>query len=45
VLFPLLPLLIRHGLGFWSSLCLSILATAGAYLLMLPLLRRMGVGV
>ncbi|WP_281802123.1 DUF3147 family protein [Methylocystis echinoides] len=45
VLFPLLPLLIRYGLGFWTSLSLSILATAGAYLLMLPLLRRMGVGL
>ncbi len=43
VLFPVLPLLIRYGLGFWTSLCLSIVATAGAYLLMLPLLRRMGV--
>jgi hypothetical protein len=43
VLFPMLPLLVRYGLGFWTSLCLSIFATAGAYLLMLPLLRRMGV--
>lgn len=45
VLFPLLPLLVRHGLGFWTSLGLSILATAGAYLMMLPLLRRLGVGL
>lgn len=45
VLFPMLPLLIRYGFGFWTSLCLSMAATASAYLLMLPLLRRMGVGV
>lgn len=44
-LFPMLPLLIRYGLGFWTSLGLSVGTTAGAYLLMLPLLRRMGVGL
>lgn len=43
VLFPLLPFLIRHGVSFWFSLGVSVAATAGAYLLMLPLLRRMGV--
>jgi len=41
----MLPLLVRYGLGFWASLCLSIATTAGAYLLMLPILRRMGVSV
>lgn len=45
LLFLLLPLLLRHGLGFWVSLGLSSLATAGAYLALLPLLRRMGVGL
>jgi hypothetical protein len=45
VLFPVLPLLIRYGLGFWTSLCLSIAATAGAYLVLLPFLRRMGVEI
>jgi hypothetical protein len=45
VLFPLLPFLLRHGLGFWVSLGLSVAGTAGAYLLILPLLRRLGVGL
>ncbi|MEK4033816.1 DUF3147 family protein [Methylocystis sp. IM3] len=45
VLFPALPLLIRYGFGFWASLGLSIGATAGAYLMMVPVLRRMGVGI
>lgn len=45
VLFPLLPLLLRYGFGFWTSLCAAIGGTAGAYLLMLPILRRFGVGL
>jgi hypothetical protein len=45
VLFPLLPFLLRQGLGFWASLAAAMGATAGAYLVMLPLLRRFGVGV
>ncbi len=45
LLFPLLPLLIRYGLGFWAALAASVGATAGAYLLMVPLLRRMGVNL
>ncbi|HUW35888.1 MAG TPA: DUF3147 family protein [Rhodocyclaceae bacterium] len=45
LLFLLLPLLLRHGLDFWASLGLSSAATAGAYLALLPLLRRMGVGL
>lgn len=45
VLFPLLPFLLKQGLGFWASLAAAMGATAGAYLLMLPLLRRFGVGV
>ncbi len=43
VLFLLLPLLIRNGLGFWLSLALSAVATAACYALMLPLLRKFGV--
>jgi hypothetical protein len=40
VLFLLLPVLIRAGLGFWLSLTLSIGATVASYGLMLWLLER-----
>jgi hypothetical protein len=43
VLFLLLPLLIRQGLGFWLSLAVSVAATAACYLAMLPVLRKFGV--
>ena len=43
VLFLLLPLLIKQGLGFWSSLAISVAATSVCYLAMLPLLRKFGV--
>lgn len=43
VLFVLLPVLLRQGLNFWLSLGLSAAATAGCYLALLPLLRRLGV--
>ncbi len=43
VLFLLLPLLIRQGLGFWLSLAISVAATAACYLAMLPVLRKFGV--
>ncbi len=43
VLFLLLPLLIRQGLGFWLSLATSIAATSACYLAMLPVLRKFGV--
>jgi hypothetical protein len=45
LLFPLLPFLLRQGFGFWASLALSVVATAGAYLAMLFILRRLGVDV
>lgn len=45
LLFLLLPLLLRHGLNFWVSLALSTGATAGCYVALLPLLRRMGVSL
>ncbi len=45
VLFLLLPVLLRHGLGFWWSLTGAALATVVSYLVMLPLLRWMGVGL
>lgn len=43
LLFLLLPLMLRQGWNFWLSLALSMAATAGFYLALLPLLRRMGV--
>jgi hypothetical protein len=42
-LFLVLPLLLRHGLGFWSSLGLAVGASLLCYLALLPLLRRFGV--
>jgi hypothetical protein len=45
VLFLLLPLLLKYGLNFWLSLGLSVTVTAGCYVALLPLLRRMGVGL
>ncbi len=43
VLFLLLPLLIRQGMSFWMSLTISVAATVGCYLVMLPVLRKFGV--
>ena len=43
ILFLLLPILIKQGMGFWSSLAISIVATIVCYLLMLPALRKFGV--
>ncbi|UCV14317.1 DUF3147 family protein [Quatrionicoccus australiensis] len=45
LLFLLLPVLLKHGIDFWLSLGLSVTATTGCYLLLLPLLRRIGVGL
>ena len=43
ILFLLLPLLIKQGVGFWLSLAISVAATAACYLAMLPVLRKFGV--
>jgi hypothetical protein len=43
LLFLLLPFLLKQGWSFWPSLGLSIVATVGCYLALLPLLRRFGV--
>lgn len=43
ILFLVLPLLIRLGVGFWLSLAGSISATALCYFALLPLLRKFGV--
>jgi hypothetical protein len=41
--FLFFPVLIKQGLGFWFSLGLSATATITGYLLLLPMLRRLGV--
>ncbi len=43
LLFLLLPILLKHGLGFWFSLSLSVAATIGCYVMFIFLLRQMGV--
>ena len=43
LLFVLLPVLLRHGWGFWASLALSCGATALAYLAMIRLLAAFGI--
>jgi hypothetical protein len=43
LLFVLLPLLLRSGVGFWLSLAVSSAATAMAYLGMIRLLAMFGV--
>jgi hypothetical protein len=43
LLFLLLPVLLKQGVGFWPSLSLSIVATIICYFILLPLLRRIGV--
>lgn len=45
VLFIVLPLLLTHGMGFWLSLGLAILATFLAYLAMAAVLMRLGVSI
>lgn len=45
LLFLLFPLLLKNGVSFWVSLGLSSAATAGCYVALLPLLRRLGVGL
>ena len=44
-LFLSLPALLRWGWGFWPSLATACCLTIGAYLLLLPLLRRFGVAL
>lgn len=45
VLFVTLPLMLRAGWGFWTSLASSCAATAGAYLAMVWVLGRVGIHV
>ena len=43
LLFILLPMLLKQGMGFWLSLALSCLATIVCYFALLPVLRSFGV--
>jgi hypothetical protein len=45
LLFLLFPVLLKAGIGFWISLTASVAATAGLYVGLLPILRRLGVGI
>ena len=45
ILFPLFAVLLKNGVNLWASLGASCSATAVAYLVMLPLLRRFGVSL
>lgn len=45
LLFVLLPILLRHGVGFWTSLALSSAATALAYAGMIRLLALFNIRV
>lgn len=43
LLFVLLPLLIRTGLGFWLSLLLASTATAAFYAILIKIITRLGI--
>src|SRR5450631_209665 len=45
LLFLLFPVLLKAGIGFWISLTASVAATADLYVGLLPILRRLGVGI
>ncbi|MFZ2406994.1 MAG: DUF3147 family protein [Methylobacter sp.] len=45
VLFIVLPLLLRYGLGFWLSLCIACLGTAAAYFGMVKILGILGIRI
>lgn len=42
VLFLVLPYLLRHGWGFWTSLLIAASATVASYFGMILLLRELG---
>ncbi|MCG6871675.1 MAG: DUF3147 family protein [Gammaproteobacteria bacterium] len=44
-LFLSLPLLLKAGLGFWPGMGASLAITAGAYLLVVSVLGRLGVAL
>lgn len=45
LLFLLLPLCLKHGLGLWASLAVSITATATAYISLIAVLRQLGIQI
>ncbi|MDP1549057.1 MAG: DUF3147 family protein [Nitrosomonas sp.] len=45
LLFLLLPILLKHGLGFWLSLSLSVVTTTCCYFIFIFLLRQIGVKI
>ena len=45
VLFIVLPLLLRYGLGFWLSLSIACLGTAAAYFGMVKILGIFGIRI
>lgn len=45
VLFAALPVLLKHGLGFYWSLLISMALTVAAYFLLLTLLRQFGIQI
>lgn len=42
-MFLVIPILLRHGIGFWSSLAIGCGMTIGLYILMTWLAPRLGV--
>lgn len=43
ILFVLLPVLLRLGIGFWLATALACVTTAGGYLFTIWLLNRLGI--
>ena len=44
-MFLVLPVLLRHGLGFYPSLTISVAIMAACYLVAVPLLARIGITI
>jgi len=44
-MFLVLPVLLRHGLGFYPSLTIAVAVMAACYLLAVPLLARIGITI
>lgn len=45
VLFIAFSFMLRQGMNFWGALAISATATAGSYLVFIPLLRRFGASI